>query len=265
MSVPSFDVKGLNFAVTGGSKGLGWEVAQQLARRGSAFVLVIGGRSESPFGSESAQVAGCEMKYVKSDLLTNEGLVAICAVLREHFADKPLHGLANVAGLTFPRATMQETTPESWDKMMAVNCRAPVFLMREAASLMRNQGSQGSIVNVTSVAGYCGAPFIFSYSAAKAALNCATKTAAIELRPSNIRVNAVAMGWTLTDNENASQSAINPNWLAQADASHPFGRILRPVDLAATIGHLLSPAAVMITGTIVDVCPEYISGELLVR
>ena len=76
-----------------------------------------------------------------------------------------------------------------------------------------------------------------------------------------MRVNAIAMGWTLTDSEDKGQSAEKGRgWLAAADAAAPIGRLLRPDDLAATIGHLLSPAATMITGAIVDVCPDFTNG-----
>lgn len=248
LSEPSFTVSG-NFCVTGASKGLGLELAMQLAARGADSVLLIGGSGDSPGPSDDwTTVEGCRMTYIKSDLKTTAGIDAVCAEVRSRFAEKPLHGLANVAGLAFPRGTMAETTHDLWDAMMTVNCKAPVFLMKTAAPLMADGAA---IVNVSSVASHGGAPFIFAYSAAKAALNVATKTAALELRP-RIRVNALAMGWTLTDNENTHQSRHNPDWLVDAETHHPMGRLLRPVDLVATIGHLLSPASVMITGAIID-------------
>ena len=274
ISTPSFRVDGLNFVVTGASKGLGLAVANQLAAAGARSVLLVGGRAPSPGPARAAEWesdGGCAMSYMNARLEADAGGVddVVAAMDRRFGAGGAggergaLHGLVNCAGVAFPRATMAETDGATFDFMLAVNCRAPVLLMRAAARLMRARGARGAIVNVSSVCGYGGGPFAFAYSAAKAALNCATKCAAVELKPHRVRVNAVAMGWTLTDSEDAGQRAEKgAGWLAAADAAAPIGRLLRPDDLAATIGHLLSPAATMITGAIVDVCPDFTNGTL---
>ena len=105
-----------------------------------------------------------------------------------------------------------------------------------------------------------GAPFILAYSCSKAALACFTKNTAAELRPHGIRVNQVNMGWCLTDAEDRGQSATNRFWLAEADAASPSGRILRPEDTAASVVHLLSESASMVTGAILDISPDMLPG-----
>merc|ERR1719263_2493662 len=93
--------------------------------------------------------------------------------------------------------------------------------------------TRGAIVNISSIAAKGGAPFICAYSASKAALNILTANNAAELAPHGIRVNAVNMGWTYTDNENALMVAKGgPDWLAAADAGLPMKRLMRPVDVA---------------------------------
>jgi len=128
---------------------------------------------------------------------------------------------------------------------------------------MIEQKSRGSIVNVSSLAAKGGAPFIMAYSASKAALNTITQNNATELAPHGIRVNAINMGWTYTENENELMVAKGgPNWLAEADAQMPLKRLMRPVDVACTTCFLLSPAAQMMTGNVLDLHPDTALGML---
>lgn len=104
--------------------------------------------------------------------------------------------------------------------------------------------------------------FYINYST-EAALVALTKNNAAELP--HIRVNAINMGWCLTDNEDVVQQTehlAGSDWVRHADASVPLGRILRPQDVAATVGFLLSDASAMMTGAILDLHPEYANGML---
>ena len=97
----------------------------------------------------------------------------------------------------------------------------------------------------------------------KAALVCQTKNNAAELAPSGIRVNGVNMGWCYTDNEDALQTRQNggdSRWIDKADAGVPLKRIIRPADVTATVLFLLSDAAAMMSGGIIDLHPEYAAG-----
>lgn len=172
-------------------------------------------------------------------------------------------GLVNAAATT-DRGNLMTTDAEMFDWQMNVNCRGPMLATQAVARHMVSAGTPGSIVNITSVAGKGGAPFIMAYSASKAALECLTRNNAAELAPHRVRVNAVAMGWCYTENEDKLQAAQtgNQNWVEDADSQQPLGRILRPEDVAPTVGHLLSDAANMITGNIVDLHPEFAAGML---
>jgi len=117
-------------------------------------------------------------------------------------------------------------------------------------------------VNISSDAAFGGATDMFVYSLAKAALVNATKAAALNCQSYQIRINTVAMGQTATESELAFQSKSDQDWLSKADAQHPMGRLLRPIDIVASIGHLLSPASRMITGSVIPLCPEFIVGTL---
>ena len=173
-----------------------------------------------------------------------------------------LPGLVNAAATT-SRGNLLDTSEELWDAQMNINARAPFLLSQAVAQHMISNGTRGSIVNISSVADKGGAPFIMAYSVSKAAVSTLTKNNAAELAPYGIRVNAVSMGWCFTENEDALQtSQAGPDWLEKADRQMPMGRILRPVDVASTVGFLLSPAAEMMTGNVVDLHPEYAAGML---
>ena len=91
-----------------------------------------------------------------------------------------------------------------------------------------------------------------AYSVSKAAVVTLTKNNAAELAPHGIRVNAINMGWCYTENEDKLQTAQSGNsrWIDDADSSVPLGRILRPEDVAATVGFRLSDSAAMMTGVL---------------
>jgi NAD(P)-dependent dehydrogenase (short-subunit alcohol dehydrogenase family) len=102
-----------------------------------------------------------------------------------------------------------------------------------------------------------------AYSASKAALNVLTENNATELAPHGIRVNAINMGWTYTENEHELMvKKAGPNWLSEADAQMPLKRLMRPVDVACTACFLVSPAAQMMTGNVLDLHPDTALGML---
>ncbi|MCG8419711.1 MAG: SDR family oxidoreductase [Proteobacteria bacterium] len=238
--------------VTGGTQGLGEAVARFAAARG-ATGLTICGRNQAR-GIEVArelESTGCPTLYVRADLSQE----ADCRqVVREH--DKrfgQLFGLANVAAST-ARGTLDNTTVEQWDQMFALNVRAPFVLMQESVRLMKKGRAGGSVVNISSISGHGGQSFLTAYCSSKGALDVLTKNAAHALRDHRIRVNSLRIGWMATPGEHAVQRADGnpPDWLDAADASSPFGRILRPEEVAKLVAFLWSDDAAMMTGSLID-------------
>lgn len=153
------------------------------------------------------------------------------------------------------RGHWDDTTVELFDQIYALNVRAPFLLMQHAARFMVNQGTRGSIVNIGSVHCHGGMPKLVAYASSKAALLNMTKNFAFAHRKQGIRANYIAVGWMATPAEHKTmteQEGRPSSWLEDADGGHPFGRILRPWDVAKQVVHLLSDDSEMFTGGVLD-------------
>jgi NAD(P)-dependent dehydrogenase (short-subunit alcohol dehydrogenase family) len=237
--------------VTGGTQGLGAAIARRAAQLGAAGILVCGrDRHRGEAVREELAALGAEAAFTAVELTDADACLAVVPACDERFGR--LDGLVNAAGLS-SRGTLDDTTPELWDRLFAVNARAPFLLMQQAARLMRRAGG-GSIVNIITMASHGGEPALTGYSASKAALATLTRNAGYQLQPDRIRVNGLNIGWTATDGEHRVQTDTgqSEDWLAGADASRPFGRLLRPDDIAPMVTYLLSDAACMVTGSVID-------------
>jgi NAD(P)-dependent dehydrogenase (short-subunit alcohol dehydrogenase family) len=238
--------------VTGGTQGLGLEIARTLASCGARGVTVCGRNEDNGARAvEEIQELGALALFVQADLTEPDDCRKVVQQADARFGR--VDGLTNAAAST-ERGTLDDTSVELWDRMFALNVRAPFLLTQECARVMRRVGDGGSVVNILSVSAHGGQPFIMAYSASKGALGTLTKNNAYALREDRIRVNAINMGWCATANEHVVQlSEGKPdNWLEQADASRPFGRILRPADVARLVAFLLGPGGQMTTGSLID-------------
>ena len=238
--------------VTGGTQGLGKGIAVYLAQQGAKGLIICGRNAQN--GTASAQeirAIGCACEYVQADLSIEKDCRQVVRRCDETFGQ--IHGLVNAAGNT-KRGTLDDTTVELWDEIFAINVRAPFILMQETARVMKRDQQGGSIVNIISDTCYGGKPYITPYSSSKGALATLTKNVAHSLRYDRIRVNGVAMGWTVTPQEHKNQKYMgeDDNWLEKADAAQPFGRLLRPIDIACLVAYLLSDQSEMMTGAIID-------------
>jgi NAD(P)-dependent dehydrogenase (short-subunit alcohol dehydrogenase family) len=238
--------------VTGSTQGLGAAIAARAARLGAAGVVVTGReRERGDRVREDLAATGAEALFVAGDLAREEDCRAIVAACAERFGR--LDGLVNAAGLSL-RGTLDDTSVALWDLLFAVNVRAPFVLIQEAARLMRRNGTGGSVVNIITMASHGGEPVLMAYSASKGALATLTRNAGYSLQPDRIRVNGLNIGWTATEGEHGVQTATGQadDWLAEADASRPLGRLLRPDDIVPMVTYLLSDASGMVTGSVID-------------
>ncbi|MCB9945311.1 MAG: SDR family oxidoreductase [Geminicoccaceae bacterium] len=239
--------------VTGGTQGLGAAIARRLAEAGAAGIVTCGRKVE-----EGRQVAdavsndtGCPVDFVRADLAT----VGDCRNVVE-FADSRFHRvdiLVNAAGLT-DRGTILDTSVELFDRMFAINVRAPFFLMQKVIRIMLREKTEGSIVNIGSTSGFAGQPFISSYCASKGALATLTRNTAFAVMRNRIRVNQLDIGWMASDGEDRIQRQYHgaaDDWQAKAAAGLPFGRLLAPAEVAGAVNYLASADSGMMTGSVI--------------
>jgi len=238
--------------VTGSTQGVGEAVALHAADEGAAGVVICG-RQEDQGAAVAAALTerGAKALYVCADL----SVVADCQRIVQQ-CDATfgrVDGLVNAAADT-NRGTLEETTVEFWDYQFAVNVRAPFLLTQACVKIMKREQIAGSIVNILSVAAYCGMDILVSYSSTKGALSTFTKNTANGLRRHRIRVNGINLGWTDTPAEHVVQALQGnpPDWLDKAEQQSPFGRLLKPDDVARLCTYLLSEESGILTGSNID-------------
>ena len=214
--------------VTGGTQGVGEGIARAAAAAGAAG-LCLGGRDATRGERLAAELSGggCPAIFIGGDL----GDAAICRKIAAHTEQRfgRIDGLVNAAGLT-DRGRIEDTSIELWDRLFAVNVRAPFILTQELVRGLKKSGRPGSIVNIITMSSHGGQPFLTAYSSSKGALATLTKNCAHALRQDRIRVNGLNIGWTDTPGEHAIQKRDgNPaDWLQRAEPTQPFGRQMSP-------------------------------------
>ncbi len=239
--------------VTGGTQGLGEAIARMFADRGAAGVVICG-RTARKGKAVAADIAksGVKVKFVEADLSKVDDCRKVIAEADKAF--RRVDVLVNVAANTH-RGTILDTSPELFDDMFAVNARAPFFLIQEAAKVMRREKIEGTVVNIQSMSAHGGQPFISAYCMSKAALATLTRNAAFSLMPDHIRVNGLNIGWMDTPGEDAIQMRYHTDdkdWLKKAEAKQPFGRLLKPTEVARAVAYLASDELGLMTGANVD-------------
>lgn len=240
--------------VTGSTSGIGKGIAHLFAREG-ARVMVSGrdrGRGEQVI--EEAVTAGVErarLAFYPADLADVQQCHELVEQTVAHFGglDILVNNAADVR-----RGNIDNTPVELWDTHMAVNLRAPFVLTQSAVPHLRSRGG-GSIVNIGSVNAYIGETKLLSYSASKGGLMTFTKNVASYLKQDRIRVNQLNVGWTLTEGEDVvmRRDTGRDDWLEQAVATRPFGRLLLPRDIALAALFFASDESEVVTGSVLDV------------
>jgi NAD(P)-dependent dehydrogenase (short-subunit alcohol dehydrogenase family) len=238
---------------TGSAQGVGRAIALEAARQRAEGVF-ISDRNAEGAAATAAEVAalGVPAAALAVDLVDPAAPAAILAACIARFGR--IDALVNAAGAT-DRASFVDGGMAHWERLFAVNARAPFFLMQGAIADMRRRCAPGGIVNILSTNVHCGAPDLAIYSASKGALATLTKNAANAHRFDRIRVNGINVGWTDTPGERQMQGVtlgLGEGWLDKAAAQQPFGRLLQPEEIARLALFMLSDAAGPMTGALVD-------------
>ena len=250
---------GYRAIVTGGGSGIGAAIATELARRGARLTLI--GRRRAPLAAVSAALA---RDFAVACTHDEADLTDAAATARALAAAGPADILVNNAGAA-ESAPFLKTGADLVERMMAINFHAP-FRCTQAVLPAMLAARRGAIVNVASTAGLTGYAYVAAYCAAKHALIGLTRALARELAASGVTVNAVCPGYTDTDLVTRAVDTIVAKTGRTAQqaraglaASNPMGRLVRPEEVAATVGFLCSPEAGAITGQALVVA----GGELM--
>lgn len=239
--------------VTGGAQGLGEATARLLAQRGAAGIVLTDRQADKGEAvAKSLNDAGTKAIFVQADLADADAVKKVIPAADAAFGRVDV--LANIAGLT-DRGTIVDTDLELFDRMFAINVRAPFFLMQDAIKVMQRERTEGTIVNILSVNAYIGSPNLAAYSASKGALMTLTKNTANAVNLLRIRVNGIILGWADTPGEHVTLKTFHdaaPDWLEKAEASRPFGRLIKPDDVARLVAFLGGPESAPMTGSCVD-------------
>jgi len=236
--------------VTGSVSGIGRGIADLFASIGAKVVVHGPDEEVARAKAEQLQADGHEAAFVAGDLADP----AVCrrvvqfAVERYGGVDVLVNNAASTA-----RGSLEESTLEFWDRMMAVNLRAPFLCLQEAVKSMKTRGG-GSIINIGSVNAYVGLPNLGPYSVSKGGLMTMTRNAAVLFNSHRIRVNQINVGWTLTEGEHIVQvsDGKGADLLDKVIPSRPFGRLLLPKDIAVAAAYFASDDSALVTGTVMD-------------
>ena len=240
--------------VTGGTQGLGAAVARLFGERG-AQGLVICGRSRDKGEAQAASIqaqTGAKVVYVQADLENMTDCRRVVEVADQTFGR--VDALVNAAAIT-DRGSIVDTSPELFDRMFAINVRAPFFLMQDVLNLLRRDSTQGTIVNISSMSAMAGQPFLAAYCASKGALATLTQNTAYAVLRNRIRVNGLNIGWMASDGEDRIQREHHgapANWLETVAASQPFGRLVDPVEVARAVAFLSCSESGLMTGSMIN-------------
>jgi gluconate 5-dehydrogenase len=242
-----FDLSGRRALVTGSGGGLGFAIAQGLARAGAHVIL--NGRNAEKLGSawESLDRDGLVAHAMPFDVTDAATVDAAIKDIEARLG--PLDIVVNNAAMN-RRQPLADVTDAQWRELMAANLDAPFFVARAVIPGMKSR-RRGKIVNICSLASDIGRPNIVPYATSKGGLRMLTRALAVELAPHNVQVNGIAPGFFKTDmNAPLVADAEFSAWVARRT---PAGRWAEPPEIAGAAVFLASGAADYVTGHILYV------------
>jgi NAD(P)-dependent dehydrogenase (short-subunit alcohol dehydrogenase family) len=243
-----FDLTGRVAIITGGSVGLGRQMADGLAEMGASLVLCARKKERCQQAASQLQAAGVKVLALGCDVKDPASIQAVADATLEHFGRIDI--LINNAGTSWG-APVENMTLEQWNKVIETNLTG-TFLFSQTVGRAMIAQRRGKIINIASVAGLRGSSPKFSaigYSASKGGVIIFTKDLACKWGMHNIQVNAIAPGWFPTD---MSEKVIERNKESLL-AGIPLGRFGGPQDLKGAAIFLASSASDFVSGQILAV------------
>lgn len=237
--------------VTGASRGIGAAIAERLAADGAQVILTA--RDSQALQEVAGRIPGAQWQVM--DVAGGDHVDRVISQTAHTLGRLDI--VINNAGVIH-RGAFLDLSDEQWLETFAVNLTGTFRVMRAAIPHMK-QG--GRIVNISSVTGIFGAPEAVAYSASKHGVLGLTRTAALELAPKGITVNAVCPGWTDTDMTTAGIQVLAESWGVSVEEAQariiremmPIGRLLQPSEIASAVAWLCSDGAAGVTAQAIRV------------
>ena len=237
--------------ITGSSRGIGRAVAYQLAHEGYAVCInYIERKDKADELVAQLQNEGCDAIAVQADVADRAAVNAMVKKTEEILG--PVTLLVNNAGIA-GQALFQDVTDEMWNRYFSVNLNGMRHTIQAVLPGMLHE-KEGAIVNISSIWGQHGASCEVTYSCTKHAIIGLTRSLAMELAPSGIRVNCVAPGVINTD----MVQVLGAETLCDLAQQTPLGRLGTPEDIAHAVSYLASDKAGFVTGQVLAVDGAFI-------
>jgi NAD(P)-dependent dehydrogenase (short-subunit alcohol dehydrogenase family) len=234
--------------ITGSTTGIGAAMARLFVSEGARVILH---GLEADKGEAMKRELGNSATLHLHDLADPLSPERLIASALQDFGR--LDALVNNAALT-TRTDLATTDAATFDRLIAVNLRAPLLLVRAAVEALA--ATRGAVLNIGSVLAHCGQTNLLAYSMTKGGLMTMTRNLADALGPRQVRVNQLNLGWTLTENEYAVKlkDGMPPDWTERLpQTSAPSGRLLTPENIARCALYWVSDYSRPISGTVADV------------
>ncbi len=238
-------LQGKTAIVTGGASGFGAGIVRKFVAEGARVLIAD---LNVAAAEEMARERGALAAHV--DVASNESVAGLAAQAADVLG--PVDILVNNAGVTHLPTPLQDVSEEDFDRVIAVNCKSVYLTARHFVPAMTAAG-KGAILNVASTAGLSPRPKLNWYNASKGWMITATKTMAVELAPSGVRVNAICPVAGETPLLKSFMGEDTPETRAKFLSTIPIGRFSTPEDMGNAACFLCSDEAGMVTGVAMEV------------
>ncbi|HNG96165.1 MAG: 3-oxoacyl-[acyl-carrier-protein] reductase [Blastocatellia bacterium] len=238
--------QGKTAVVTGGSRGIGRAIVQELARQGCNVAFTYRSNEEAAQSLVSeCEALGVRVQAFNMDAADFEAAQTFIKDVKTQFGG--IHFLVNNAGITRDKLILM-MKEDDWDAVLDTNLKSVFNLSKAVAAILVRQKQGGSILNISSISGVVGMPGQTNYSASKAGMIGFTKALAKELASRDITVNALALGMIETD----MTGALDAEYRAKVTEQIPLKRFGKVTEIARITAFLLSPDAAYITGQVIQ-------------